>query len=130
MFLHARLSLFIHHKQGANFFNYFSVTQSLLTFYCSTESSIFYLFAYTVLSIILADEGESGEASACGRVLIFLSWCLIIITMPFSLFVCFKVSNFFVLIMIMPRADNVADHNFLLFFLTNAVFIKNTARDF
>lgn len=40
------------------------------------------------------DNGDNGEASACGRVLIFLSWCLIFVTMPFSLLICFKVIRF------------------------------------
>jgi len=35
---------------------------------------------------------HNGEASACGKILIFLCWILICITMPFSLIVCFKVS--------------------------------------
>lgn len=33
----------------------------------------------------------NGEATQCGRILIILSWVLVIITMPLSLFVCFKV---------------------------------------
>ncbi|XP_073837046.1 band 7 protein AGAP004871 isoform X2 [Musca autumnalis] len=31
------------------------------------------------------------QASTCGKILIFLSVCLVILTLPFSLFVCFKV---------------------------------------
>lgn len=40
------------------------------------------------------DNGDNGDASACGRVLIFLSWCLVFVTMPFSLLICFKVMQF------------------------------------
>ncbi|XP_038117932.1 band 7 protein AGAP004871 [Culex quinquefasciatus] len=38
-----------------------------------------------------AEEDTNGEASTCGRILIFLSWVLVVLTMPFSLLVCFKV---------------------------------------
>ncbi|XP_065094680.1 band 7 protein AGAP004871 isoform X1 [Ochlerotatus camptorhynchus] len=38
-----------------------------------------------------AEDESNGEASTCGRILIFLSWVLVVLTMPFSLLVCFKV---------------------------------------
>ncbi|XP_030566919.1 band 7 protein AGAP004871 isoform X6 [Drosophila novamexicana] len=38
-----------------------------------------------------ADEDISDKASTCGKLLIFLSVALVIMTLPFSLFVCFKV---------------------------------------
>ncbi|KAL7052633.1 hypothetical protein ACKWTF_004947 [Chironomus riparius] len=38
-----------------------------------------------------ADDSEQHDESVCGKVLIFLSWFLVCITMPFSLLVCFKV---------------------------------------
>nr|XP_040220750.2 band 7 protein AGAP004871 isoform X1 [Anopheles coluzzii]XP_040220751.2 band 7 protein AGAP004871 isoform X1 [Anopheles coluzzii]XP_040220752.2 band 7 protein AGAP004871 isoform X1 [Anopheles coluzzii] len=38
-----------------------------------------------------AEDETNGEASTCGRILIFLSWVLVVLTMPFSLLVCFKV---------------------------------------
>ncbi|XP_070136582.1 band 7 protein AGAP004871 isoform X7 [Drosophila bipectinata] len=38
-----------------------------------------------------ADEEISDKASTCGKLLIFLSVALVILTLPFSLFVCFKV---------------------------------------
>ncbi|XP_055627058.1 band 7 protein AGAP004871 [Toxorhynchites rutilus septentrionalis] len=38
-----------------------------------------------------AEDHSNGEASTCGRILIFLSWVLVVLTMPFSLLVCFKV---------------------------------------
>ncbi|XP_053686948.1 band 7 protein AGAP004871 [Sabethes cyaneus] len=37
------------------------------------------------------EDDTNGEASTCGRILIFLSWVLVVLTMPFSLLVCFKV---------------------------------------
>ncbi|XP_041768453.1 band 7 protein AGAP004871 isoform X1 [Anopheles merus] len=37
------------------------------------------------------EDETNGEASTCGRILIFLSWVLVVLTMPFSLLVCFKV---------------------------------------
>ncbi|XP_055689908.1 band 7 protein AGAP004871 isoform X2 [Lutzomyia longipalpis] len=39
----------------------------------------------------VAEDDGNGEGSTCGRVLILLSWLLVIVTMPFSLLVCFKV---------------------------------------
>ncbi|KAG4070627.1 hypothetical protein HA402_013547 [Bradysia odoriphaga] len=39
----------------------------------------------------VADDSVNGEATQCGRILIVLSWVLVVITMPLSLFVCFKV---------------------------------------
>lgn len=41
-----------------------------------------------------ADEEISDKASTCGKLLIFLSVALVIMTLPFSLFVCFKVSRY------------------------------------
>ncbi|XP_052871983.1 band 7 protein AGAP004871 isoform X2 [Anopheles cruzii] len=38
-----------------------------------------------------AEDDTNGEASTCGRILIFLSWVIVVLTMPFSLLVCFKV---------------------------------------
>ncbi|XP_070501950.1 band 7 protein AGAP004871 isoform X2 [Chironomus tepperi] len=40
---------------------------------------------------VQADDSEQHEESVCGKILIFLSWFLVCITMPFSLLVCFKV---------------------------------------
>ncbi|CAG9801544.1 unnamed protein product [Chironomus riparius] len=40
---------------------------------------------------VQADDSEQHDESVCGKVLIFLSWFLVCITMPFSLLVCFKV---------------------------------------
>ncbi|KAG5678777.1 hypothetical protein PVAND_008417 [Polypedilum vanderplanki] len=37
------------------------------------------------------DDKEMNDASTCGKILIFLSWVLVFLTMPFSLLVCFKV---------------------------------------
>ena len=37
------------------------------------------------------DEAESGNIGFCGWVLVFTSWLLVLITLPFSLCVCFKV---------------------------------------
>ncbi|XP_032593533.1 band 7 protein AGAP004871 isoform X5 [Drosophila grimshawi] len=41
--------------------------------------------------IMKTDEEISDKASTCGKLLIFLSVALVIMTLPFSLFVCFKV---------------------------------------
>lgn len=43
--------------------------------------------------IFTVDDKETYEASTCGKILIFLSWVLVFLTMPFSLLVCFKVSR-------------------------------------
>ncbi|KAH8257250.1 hypothetical protein KR038_006033 [Drosophila bunnanda] len=40
---------------------------------------------------LYSDEEISDKASTCGKLLIFLSVALVIMTLPFSLFVCFKV---------------------------------------
>ena len=47
-----------------------------------------------IVSIIFfsAEDTDNGEASTCGKILIFLSWVLVFLTMPISLLVCFKVS--------------------------------------
>ncbi|XP_049312842.1 band 7 protein AGAP004871 isoform X3 [Bactrocera dorsalis] len=44
-----------------------------------------------VLNKSPSDEEISDKASTCGKLLIFLSVGLVILTLPFSLFVCFKV---------------------------------------
>jgi hypothetical protein len=43
--------------------------------------------------IFPVEDKETYEASTCGKILIFLSWVLVFLTMPFSLLVCFKVSR-------------------------------------
>lgn len=45
--------------------------------------------------VFTAEDEQSAESESCGKALIVLSWVLVIITMPFSLFVCFKVSSIF-----------------------------------
>lgn len=40
-----------------------------------------------------AEDEQKAESASCGKALIVLSWVLVVITMPFSLFVCFKVSQ-------------------------------------
>ncbi|RVE52193.1 hypothetical protein evm_003112, partial [Chilo suppressalis] len=37
-----------------------------------------------------ANEDADSESKTCGKILVALSWVLVVITMPFSLFVCFK----------------------------------------
>ncbi|XP_039285875.1 band 7 protein AGAP004871 isoform X1 [Nilaparvata lugens] len=41
--------------------------------------------------IIGADESDGGDSGLCGTILTGLSWLLVVCTLPFSLFVCFKV---------------------------------------
>ena len=43
-----------------------------------------------IFSFILADESDSG-IGLCGWLLTAISWGLVMVTLPFSLFVCFKV---------------------------------------
>lgn len=38
------------------------------------------------------NEEADSESRTCGKILVFLSWVLVCLTMPFSLFICFKVS--------------------------------------
>ncbi|XP_012060743.1 PREDICTED: band 7 protein AGAP004871 [Atta cephalotes] len=40
--------------------------------------------------IIGSDDSAQGDATTCGNILVILSWIVVILTMPFSLFVCFK----------------------------------------
>lgn len=40
---------------------------------------------------VTADDSTQSEATTCGNILVILSWIVVILTMPFSLFVCFKV---------------------------------------
>ncbi|XP_073976192.1 band 7 protein AGAP004871 isoform X2 [Rhodnius prolixus] len=41
--------------------------------------------------VIGADDADPGDSGVCGAILTGLSWVLVICTLPFSLFVCFKV---------------------------------------
>ncbi|XP_069364638.1 band 7 protein AGAP004871 isoform X1 [Maniola hyperantus] len=45
---------------------------------------------YPTIAIGTNDDADS-ESKTCGKILVVLSWILVIATMPFSLFVCFKV---------------------------------------
>ncbi|KAF6202307.1 hypothetical protein GE061_004705 [Apolygus lucorum] len=38
-----------------------------------------------------SEDAETGDSGICGQILTGLSWFVVICTMPFSLFVCFKV---------------------------------------
>lgn len=38
-------------------------------------------------------EEEMEESKVCGRILTVLSWILVVMTMPFSLIICFKVCS-------------------------------------
>lgn len=60
----------------------------------NSESSIIqHQVAQNPTKLVIEDQEENsdGEAGLCGSILVFLSWVLIVLTMPFSLFVCFKV---------------------------------------
>lgn len=46
---------------------------------------------YLLAHLVIADDSAQGDATTCGNILVILSWIVVIITMPFSLFVCFKV---------------------------------------
>ncbi|VVC86118.1 unnamed protein product [Leptidea sinapis] len=37
------------------------------------------------------NDDHDSESKTCGKILVVLSWILVIVTMPFSLFICFKV---------------------------------------
>lgn len=57
--------------------------------------NIFQILHSIIVFVITAEDEQSAESESCGKALIVLSWILVIITMPFSLFVCFKVSSIF-----------------------------------
>ena len=46
------------------------------------------------LSFITADETGGNRVGICGILLTWISWLLVIVTLPFSLCVCFKVIFF------------------------------------
>ena len=48
------------------------------------------LMTRVVLFLVTADESDSG-VGLCGLLLTMISWALVLVTMPFSLCVCFKV---------------------------------------
>lgn len=75
---------------GTNKFDFF--LKILYPYFLHSNKGGYYFFnAVSFSSNFLAEEEANGEASACGKILIFLSWLLVIVTMPFSLLVCFKV---------------------------------------
>ena len=45
-------------------------------------------------SFISAEESEGDGVGICGLLLTGISWLMVLITLPFSLCVCFKVSKF------------------------------------
>jgi hypothetical protein len=45
-----------------------------------------------ILLRLFAAELVEEDTKMCGKILTVLSWMVVILTMPFSLFVCFKVS--------------------------------------
>lgn len=75
MLLFAIIDIFPHEKKKSAILN--------CTNFIKSENAVF--------SFLLADDSEQHDESVCGKVLIFLSWFLVCITMPFSLLVCFKV---------------------------------------
>ncbi|KAJ8737904.1 hypothetical protein PYW08_000499 [Mythimna loreyi] len=44
---------------------------------------------YPTITNSINDDSDS-ESKTCGKILVVLSWILVCLTMPFSLFVCFK----------------------------------------
>lgn len=50
------------------------------------NSVVFFFFFF------VAEDEQNADSETCGKALIILSWVVVCITMPFSLFVCFKVS--------------------------------------
>lgn len=58
---------------------------------CTCFSSVFFFFFFSLF--FEAEDEQKAESATCGKALIILSWALVCITMPFSLFVCFKVSS-------------------------------------
>ena len=48
---------------------------------------------------VLADDGDDG-IGICGWMLTLLSWMIVLVTLPFSLCVCFKVAKFIIRIFI------------------------------
>jgi hypothetical protein len=85
------------------------------------------------VSIVSAEDTDNAEASTCGKVLIFLSWVLVFLTMPISLLVCFKVS-FLLLVIIGDKRKgaqrNGPDQYFILepsrsFIILSAAFLRS-----
>lgn len=70
--------------------HYFPPFEDNWLFFCSE------ITAYLSL-LFSAEDTDNAEASTCGKILIFLSWVLVFLTMPISLLVCFKVSDLWLL---------------------------------
>ncbi|KYB28261.1 Band 7 protein CG42540-like Protein [Tribolium castaneum] len=49
------------------------------------------LVSVILMMILLAAELVEEDTKMCGKILTVLSWMIVVLTMPFSLFVCFKV---------------------------------------
>lgn len=90
------------------------------------KNGIKYLFIVTVFNTLLffsfTAEQVVEESKTCGKILTVLAWILVILTMPFSLLVCFKVSVLFylvlknrtgILIFCIGKQINVAQNCFL-----------------
>lgn len=74
-----------------------SSRQNLYPTITSRHQEVFvfiYLLASAKASFIsTANEDTDAESKTCGKVLVVLASILVVLTMPFSLFVCFKVSD-------------------------------------
>lgn len=62
---------------------------------CCVPKSVFCIF-FLNNSLLAANQAADSDSKTCGKILVGLSWFLVVLTMPFSLFVCFKVSNIIV----------------------------------
>ena len=61
------------------------------------------------------EEGSKGGMGLCGGILLWVSWSLFLVTLPFSLLVCFKVINYlhYTLIKIsFPKLLPTPSHNY------------------
>ncbi|KAH9644159.1 hypothetical protein HF086_018380 [Spodoptera exigua] len=58
---------------------------------CKTVKLARYSESTTVVVAEPVNEEADSESKTCGKILVFLSWVLVCLTMPFSLFICFKV---------------------------------------
>ncbi|CAH0703234.1 unnamed protein product [Spodoptera exigua] len=60
---------------------------------CKTVKLARYSESTTVVVAEPVNEEADSESKTCGKILVFLSWVLVCLTMPFSLFICFKAED-------------------------------------
>lgn len=69
-----------------------SFSRCILFSHCGLFRRFTKVFVILLVFPFAAEDEQNSDSESCGKALIVLSWVLVVITMPFSLFVCFKVN--------------------------------------